>query len=272
MKIETTFEQLFFLTILIESIDKNNNRSFGTGFIIHVKNAYSKELFLVTNKHVIKDANSGILRFHMSEKGNKKNGQGYKLNIPEMENYWIGHSNPDIDVAVMSMSVVLNHAKKKGVELFFTSISNDIFPSIKQLNQFDAVEEIIFVGYPNGIYDQANYLPVIRRGFVASPLQIDYENNPLFLIDASIFPGSSGSPVFLFNKGSYHPREGGVILGNRLYFLGIISSGYFNENIMEKKLSKLCKVIEYKNTYKQMINLGCVFKSNVILEIISKLK
>jgi hypothetical protein len=36
-----------------------------------------------------------------------------------------------------------------------------------------------------------------RRGMTATPPQLDYCGRPTFLIDASVFGGSSGSPVFL---------------------------------------------------------------------------
>jgi hypothetical protein len=46
----------------------------------------------------------------------------------------------------------------------------------------------------------------------------------VFLIDCSIFPGSSGSPVFLFNQGSYASRQGGLSLGTRVMLLGVVAA------------------------------------------------
>jgi hypothetical protein len=45
------------------------------------------------------------------------------------------------------------------------------------------------------------------------------------LIDAACFPGSSGSPVFLFNLGGYAAKAGGMIIGSRLKLLGILYAG-----------------------------------------------
>lgn len=42
------------------------------------------------------------------------------------------------------------------------------------------------------------------------------------MIDAAIFPGSSGSPVFLFNEGAWITREGTVAGGYRIKLLGIV--------------------------------------------------
>ena len=52
---------------------------------------------------------------------------------------------------------------------------------------------------------------------------MDYpKGDKVFLIDAGVFPGSSGSPVFIFNQGSY-PTTDGITIGNRLLFVGIIT-------------------------------------------------
>lgn len=59
------------------------------------------------------------------------------------------------------------------------------------------------IGYPNGLWDSQNNLPIIRRGITATSVKKDYNGKKEFLIDAAVFPGSSGSPVFIFNEGSY---------------------------------------------------------------------
>jgi hypothetical protein len=42
------------------------------------------------------------------------------------------------------------------------------------------------------------------------------------LIDAAIYPGSSGSPVLLYNQGAWVDRSNNVIGGVRVSFLGIV--------------------------------------------------
>ena len=61
---------------------------------------------------------------------------------------------------------------------------------------FGQHEEIVFIGYPSGLRDEHNSTPLIRRGITASPIWNDFGNDPIFLIDAGVYPGSSGSPVF----------------------------------------------------------------------------
>lgn len=269
MRIETPFEQLFYTTVIIESQKREGTGTLGTGFIINVKVGKRTDAFLVTNKHVICGATEGILRFHLSENGKLCNGQGYKLRVPNMCKFWIGHKDSDVDIAVMSMSLIHEQARKSGKTLFYKAIPQDLFPTDEQLSQLDAVEDLAFVGYPTGIYDQENYLPVLRRAFAASPLQVDYEGKPIFLVDASVFPGSSGSPVLLVNTGQYSPRGGGIVLGNRVLILGIIASVHCMPDEMATKFHEVVNSSPAGATqgYRQMIDLGVVYKSRAILEL-----
>mgnify|MGYP003291781313 CR=1 FL=1 len=46
-------------------------------------------------------------------------------------------------------------------------------------------------------YDKKNNLPLVRTGTIASHPRKDFNGLPQFVIDAQVFPGSSGSPVFI---------------------------------------------------------------------------
>jgi len=85
-----------------------------------------------------------------------------------------------------------------------------------------ALEEVTFIGYPSGLYDEHNVTPITRKGITATPPWNDFQGQPAFLIDAGVFPGSSGSLVFIFNQGAYATR-GGLTLGSRLLFMGVLT-------------------------------------------------
>ena len=138
------------------------------------------------------------------------------------------HPDPDVDVVILLVSEPLNWMADEGHRPFFRTIGTDQFASQDEISDCDAVEEITFVGYPNGIYDEVNLLPVVRRGITATPVGVDYSGSPVFLIDASVFPGSSGSPVVLMTSGrTYRSRGGGVIVGSRFFLLGLVASVFF---------------------------------------------
>ena len=88
------------------------------------------------------------------------------------------------------------------------------------------MEEITMVGYPNGIWDQVNNMPIFRRGITATHPNLDWNGKSEFLIDAACFPGSSGSPVFLYNQIGYATKSKGMTIGpSRVKLLGILYAG-----------------------------------------------
>jgi len=95
------------------------------------------------------------------------------------------------------------------------------------VEDFDAIEDIVFLWYPNDIGDDINNLPVTRRGITATPFAVDFCGEKQFLIDASVFPGSSGSPVFIYKSESYSTRSGGLVVGSQLDIVGIVSPVFY---------------------------------------------
>ncbi len=125
----------------------------------------------------------------------------------------------------MPFAPVLHEAQAKGVAPFFMPLDKSLVPSSTELAALTALEDVIMIGYPIGIWDSHNNMPVIRKGITATHPANDYEGRQEFMIDLACFPGSSGSPVFLFNVGSYASRDGGTIIGSRIKLLGILYAG-----------------------------------------------
>lgn len=96
------------------------------------------------------------------------------------------------------------------------------------------------------------------------PSTLDYENLPAFLIDASVFPGSSGSPVFLWNPGTYRARSGGVVVGTRFLLLGILAAVH-----VRKLLAEVVPVpTRVAAVFDEPIDLGIVYKASAIAEVL----
>ena len=144
----------------------------------------------------------------------------------------------------------------------------DLIPSEDTLRKLDALEEVVFIGFPVGIWDSTNFLPIIRRGTTATPVYVDFQGKKQFLIDASVFPGSSGSPVFLYDRGLHQERTGGVVIGGRLLFLGAISDVFIHQDTNEIKMLSVPTRNVPVVTSRQMVDLGRVFKASVIIETI----
>ncbi len=189
--------------------------------------------------------------------------------MADFQNAWVGHSDPSIDIAVMPVVPVLEHIRQQGKQAFFKSIPHTLVPNDEQLSELDALEEVVFVGYPSGMFDAKNLMPILRRGTTATPPPLDYEGSKVFLVDASVFPGSSGSPVLICNHGSYRTKRG-IVIGARVLFLGVIAQvvirGEEGKIVIVAAPSSLTPIVRTR----QMIDLGIVCKSTTVIETVQE--
>lgn len=256
-------KQILYTTVRIDTIDKNGKSWSGTGFITDYEKDDDRYPMIVTNKHVIKNMVKGQLAFLKKKDGKPIIPSKQIIEISNFESNWIGHPDVNVDVTIMPIGGILNKMKEKGLEIYFLTIQKDLFLKNEQLKELSAIQEVIFIGYPSAIRDETNLTPITRRGITASPIHQNFDDNPIFLIDASVFGGSSGSPVFILNQGSYS-KPGAMVMGSRVILLGIVAeSHYFFEKGEMGKDESITKDIPIG---KQYIDLGVVFKSSTITE------
>lgn len=267
MDVGSLAEQLFFTTVRIEAESDSGTQSVGTSFIFTYENQGIAYQFLVTNKHVVEGSTLGRLTFIASADNRPNLGSGHTISITEFSELWHGHPNESIDVAVAPLGRAIKLLEEQEFISFFTTIGNEIVLTPDIIQGLDALEEVIFIGYPSGIWDRKNLLPVARKGITATPLSVDFDGEKKFLVDAAVFPGSSGSPVFLYNAGTYFEKSGTIRAGTRIIFLGIISEVYYrtDKNILVP-VPELANASEPHSI--QMINLGVVYKASTIVETI----
>ena len=145
--------------------------------------------------------------------------------VKDFARVWVHHPNPDVDLAVLPVGAMLKQAAAAGMLFSFSTVDAQLIPTGDELAELEAVEDIIMIGYPNGLWDSVNNSPIVRRGITATHPKLEYEGRSEFLIDAACFPGSSGSPVFLYNLGGWGHRDGSWQAGSRLKLLGVLCSG-----------------------------------------------
>lgn len=247
------FENLFFSTVRISSKNILGKESVGTGFFVsQFLNDGTGFLFLCTAKHVIQDSQECVIFMHSGKDGKLQIANPIRVELDKYSDDWINH--PTFDVTILNIGNIINDLRSRNSDPFFYTIDVDIIPTKDEIeNYIDGVEDIFFVGYPDDKYDKVNMIPVMRKGITATPFQINYNGEPKFLIDASIYDGSSGSPVVICNPGSYSVKNKGLHKGSRNMFLGLISQGYRR---MEDE---------------QYIDLGICCKASLIKEMIYNL-
>lgn len=218
-------EFLLHSTVRITSIFNNNMIGTGTGFFFIFTINNNEVPVIVTNKHVVKNSIKGNFRLSLADtNGNWIKNSYIDINCEEFEEMWIMHPEENIDLCIMPIASLLQKAQEMGKNLYFKALDKTIIPSFEQIEKLTAIEDILMIGYPNGLWDSYNNMPIIRRGVTATNVKLDYNNKKEFLIDIAAFPGSSGSPVFIYNQGSY-PVEDGIVVGNRLILLGVLYAG-----------------------------------------------
>jgi hypothetical protein len=268
MKVETVTEHMLFSTVRLEA-DVPTGTSTGTGFIFSYRPADTDHLFIVTNKHVIAD--SSAVRFFFTQGTGTKPiiGQRHEVVIHPYQTPWFGHPDPAIDVALFPLKPILQMLEDAGQTPFFRSITHTSIPEPGEIEELDPLEEVIFLGYPSGLYDFVNLIPIFRRGTTATPPQLDYCGRPTFLIDASVFPGSSGSPVFLYIRHGHTDRTGVISLGPaRTFFLGIIAEVHTQPDYAPLELLTTTAGQVPAARARQMLDLGIVFKASLILDTV----
>jgi hypothetical protein len=206
----------------------NGDISTGTAFFYDFKIDDQRILpVLVTNKHVIAGAKSVKFFVHeavMHQDTGKPGPASTSFEVTAPGELFVQHPG-DIDLCAMPFEPLRRHASQQGKQIFYISLSEQLIPDDDGLRKLSALEDVVMVGYPIGLSDMANNLPVIRRGITASHPYADFNGKPFGVADIASFPGSSGSPVLILNQGSYGVAGGAVAIGSRVLFLGILFAG-----------------------------------------------
>lgn len=266
MKPETVAEQLFLTTVRIEASNGSKKWS-GTGFYYsHNLDGGQQITLLVSNKHVLEDANQITFHFLAREGEEVKLGEPIDVSIKgDFLTLITSHPDPNVDVACFPVGSLLAGMEANAKPVYHMCFTPDQCMTPNNAKDLDALERVLFVGYPNGIYDRTNLLPVVRAGQTASPPSIDYGGEPAFLIDASVFPGSSGSPVVLYDRGGYVNRDGtNIVGGGRFMLMGILAA------VHQRQVSGEVSTLPTQRlgfSFGEPIDLGIVYKSTAIIQV-----
>lgn len=219
-------EMITYSTVQIHCIYNNGSKGSGTGFIINLCPNEEKHKcipVLITNNHVVNNSVKTEFEFcKKDDNGNPIDREAVRFEL--VGNSWIKHPDSQIDLCCLLLAPIFSEIQNNGLKIFYIPLGTSLIPSKEQLGKLSALEELVMVGYPIGIYDSFNHKPVLRKGITATHLKNDYQGNKEFLIDMACFPGSSGSPVFIFNQGSFTTNND-IVMGSRLYLVGVLYGG-----------------------------------------------
>lgn len=210
--------------------------SCGTGYFYDIETPSDEPGFvyvtpvIVTNKHVVAGAKILKITLDLIKKGAELSTNG-TVDWQERQVFEIGvmdsvimHPDPGVDLCIIQMGHVINKIDKDLTpkNLFLKKnwrLTESEIPHVR------AIEPVIMVGYPNGIWDSLNNKPIVRQGLSATNCLARWNGERYFVIDCACFPGSSGSPVFLYEDGVFRNDKGMVTAGTRIRLLGTLWGG-----------------------------------------------
>lgn len=250
-KLRPLFEdQVFFNTVLIENL---TDGELGTGFLVRKQlDEKTGRILLFSNKHVFwgkKDKDNPKAKktlqitFHKKEKDGSHNlgtTLKVKIELERVSEAYKEHAETSIDVACINISEVYNNHPIANLTINVEDFANF------DMDSLIVGQKVIFVGYPQGFFDTKNFLPVARFGTIASIPSMDFNGEKQILLDAQVFPGSSGSPVFFLSD------------KNEYKLLGIISSAPISAQDYIDASGELTPV--EKKIAVKFIGLGILFK------------
>jgi len=170
---------------------------------------------------------------------NSKDGRIASRSIEEIKrNFsvdWIFHEKKEVDIAIIPFGL---DPQNDDVKI----ISDDMFISIERLFE---LYDVFFLSYQPGMQPQKKISPIIRAGTISV-----INEDKTFYIDASAFPGNSGSPVFLKPSPIRYDEEGISVGGDKLggKFIVIIGEYISYQEIAISTQTSRPRVIFEENT------------------------
>lgn len=252
-------DKLYYSTVRIDG-----NNSTGTGFFYIYDFGGLSKVFLVTNRHVIEPNQVGTINFHSAKDLYPNNGLNIgkrvtvNLNQAEWQQRWKFHSDKNIDIAILDFTIIEHDLDQKKMHVYYKALHSNTLISSDDYPDISSIQQVVYVGYPQGLIDNHNLLPIARSGYTASPIKFDFDGQKQFLIDSAVYPGSSGSPVCILNEGTpFVDRNNALHMDKtRFIFLGVLTS------VRTERLAS------NPNEVKHYLNLGHVVKGECINKVI----
>lgn len=263
---KTMLGQMAYTSVRIETATSDGaTNGCGTGFVFQFEVSGLKVPLIITARHVVQDAELICLQLHEAEEGNRhKPGPGRKVTSRGGPPAVFMHPDPSVDLAAIQLLHFTTIARGEGWIPFYSFLPRDVVPEADFVAELEAVEDVYMAGYPAGIYDAHNNLPIIRRGITATPAALDYEGRTEFLVDMAVYKGSSGSPIFINKVSQFVDADGHLVSNASMRLLGVLYGGHHiadtGEIVADGEAEPSTVSVH------QMINIGVCLRAEAILD------
>ena len=231
-----------------------------------------EDMWLVTNRHVVIPRKDKVefppekFTFFLRKLGpsGALNWDPVILYAQEIEKLAKFHPDNSVDVAVVNINDAVTNRIKSGDQYVGPYLlHSDNFAGRNNI-EVEASSDVLVVGYPKGFYDNVNLFPIVKSGIIASRWGVGFQGKPYFLIDAKLFPGSSGS-VVISKPTDLVVKDGKLMSSNekQFAFLGVYSG--------EPKYQEAPVVVgDLTITQSSGFDLGIVWYADLVEKIIDK--
>jgi S1-C subfamily serine protease len=220
------------VTVVETNVTGSSGRTSKTGSATAFFFKHGEQKYLITNRHVVANDNLKIfpdvlvLRVHIDPRVLTANRE---ITVPlyvRGSPIWMEHPTLPSDIDLVAIEIG-SHLQSQDLVTFWDA---SLFLPRNIIIGIAADAHVI--GYPFGFYDVANNLPVVRNGTLATPYGVPFDGKPIFLVDANLHPGTSGSPVVSPSSDIRRMTDGSTALGRfPPNLLGINSGEYFRGGI-----------------------------------------
>jgi hypothetical protein len=217
----------------------------GTGFLLFHDIGFSRgSVYLVTNRHVLPpEGNKQDIQIRVVVRQNDGKARIDEISVPVVGangKYLPAvrvHPNPSTDVAVIDIGTEAFGSKFQLLIDAITSrryLDTSMLASAQNLRtaNIGIGSRVYILGYPAAIFDPRNASPVLREGLISTDPQEGFDFNQElrrmmafpehingFLVDANVYPGSSGSLVVVVPEGNnaggrFQPYVVGIVAGS----------------------------------------------------------
>lgn len=184
-------------------------------------------------------------------------------------------SNKKYNNAMAEMTSIFNQINQPTYSFNSENLDNSISEYVKKYNRifYSRISELVYEYSLKEIFNATdasnNLLATIDYVNSLSSINSTQKADRVGLADIACFPGSSGSPIYILNEGSFFDKQGTVHLAKtRLLLLGILFAGPQYDaqgDIQIRAIPTSTKVVGISNT-RIMANLGYYVKAHELNE------
>jgi S1-C subfamily serine protease len=177
-------------------------------------------LFLVTSRHVLFDAPSAHapdrieIALHTDAENATRTSSLSILLYRQGEAVWRQGKDSNLDVDVAVIEIDQSRLPTTNLSAFTP------WHLQHSLSDIEVGHPLLIVGFPLGFHDELHHLPVVRQAVIASSFGLRFQGQGMFLTDARMHRGTSGSPVVIRAS----PRDAPACQGLPWKLLGVHSS------------------------------------------------